>query len=92
MLAGCQLGLEFGLEHAVGVFDARMTRVYKGIGWAPTITGSRGTGREKICAGLWEFSADIRDSVAAKAGITAELGKEWFDASFSPAPIKRLAA
>ncbi len=33
MLAGAELGRRFHLAHAVGVFDARMIRIYKLLGW-----------------------------------------------------------
>lgn len=92
MLAGCRLGIEFGLEHSVGVFDARMERVYRGIGWAPTVIGSRGTGKEKICAGLWAFSPAIEAEIAEKAGIDQALGKTWFNLAFGPKTGTAVAA
>ena len=42
MLAGLELGLAFHLSHAVGVFDARMVRIYRRLGWGPTILGENG--------------------------------------------------
>ena len=82
MLAGCRLGLEFGLENAVGVFDARMVRVYSGIGWVPTVIGCRGEGREKICAGLWGFTDEIEAKIAEKSGLDRDLATAWFGAAF----------
>ena len=86
MLAGCEIGLRFGLRHAVGVFDPRMVRIYRSLGWAPEILGSVGQGREKICVGLWEFSPETRETLAAKAGVTVAQSDAWFRQSFA-APV-----
>lgn len=87
MLAGCEIGLNFGLKHAVGVFDPRMVRIYRSLGWAPEILGSMGEGRGKICVGLWEFDQETRATLARKAGVTPYQSSVWFNASFyRPAP------
>lgn len=82
MLAGCEIGLNFGLKHAVGVFDPRMVRIYRTLGWSPEIRGSVGAGREKICVGLWEFDTVTRDTLAEKAGVTPYQSSTWFRMSF----------
>lgn len=86
MLAGCEIGLNFGLKHAVGVFDPRMVRIYRGLGWAPEILGSMGEGRGKICVGLWEFDRATRDTLAKKAGVSPYQSAAWFRMSFG-APV-----
>jgi len=91
MLAGQELGLRFGLKRALGVYDVRMTRIYKGIGWEPAFIGAQGDGRDKICLGLWPFGADIRANIAAKIGLPADAVAPWFDAAF-PESIKPAAA
>jgi acyl homoserine lactone synthase len=82
MLAGCEIGLRFGLKHAVGVFDPRMVRIYRTLGWAPEVLGSHGVGRSKICVGLWEFSDATRALLAQKAGVSTEQSADWFQQSF----------
>ena len=82
MLAGCEMGLRFGLEHSVGVFDARMVRIYRRIGWSPEIIGSAGTGRAEISVGLWEYSGAKKQELCAKFAIPAPAVENWFDASF----------
>lgn len=82
MLAGCEMGLRFGLEHSVGVFDARMIRIYRSIGWSPEVVGSAGEGRDRISVGLWEFSEAAKLSVAAKARISPRDAEAWFRTSF----------
>ncbi len=87
MLAGGEVMQNFGMKHFVGVFDARMVRIYRMIGASPEVLGSTGDGREKISVGLWSFTDEARMRVAQKAGISAALSKLWFERSFgSDAP------
>ena len=86
MLAGGEVMKGFGVEHYVGVFDARMVRIYKRIGASPEVLGSQGEGRERISVGLWEFSAQAQARVAASAGIAPEQSRGWFEAAFG-APV-----
>lgn len=82
MLAGCEIGLTFGLKHAVGVFDARMVRIYRHLGWSPEILGSRGEGRSRVSVGLWSFSEQTRRALAMKAGIEPRMSSLWIDRAF----------
>ena len=91
MLAGLELGLGQGLDHAVGVFDARMVRVYRGLGWEPEVLGTQGTGREAISVGLWEFAPRFRPALLARAGLTDELVRHWYARAFGN-PATALAA
>ncbi|RMD88861.1 MAG: autoinducer synthase [Alphaproteobacteria bacterium] len=87
MLGGLELGLGFHLAHSVGVFDARMTRVYRRLGWEPTVIGSAGEGRAAVSVGLWEFDAALRSRLAARGGVSAELSRRWFAQDLAtPAP------
>lgn len=81
MLAGCQIGLSQGLEKAVAVFDPRMVRIYRQLGWSPTVLGTIGEGRQKICAGTWDFSREIQASMAAQAGVCVALSELWYQRS-----------
>ena len=82
MLAGGEVMSGFGVEHYVGVFDARMVRIYRMIGSSPEILGSQGTGRDRISVGLWSFSEEARSMVGARAGIPLETSRLWFDMAF----------
>lgn len=82
MLAGCELGVRFGLDSSVGVFDARMVHIYRRIGWAPEILGTRGEGKDAISVGLWEINEESKAQICAKSGIRAEEAEAWFEASF----------
>ncbi len=92
MLAGCEIGLNFGLRHAVGVFDRRMVRIYRNLGWSPEILGSSGVGRNKISVGLWEFSDAVRRELAQKSGISLELSSLWFNRTFETAALQEACA
>ncbi len=82
MLGGGEVMQNFGVEHFVGVFDARMVRIYRMIGASPEVLGSTGSGREQISVGLWHF--DDRDAalVAERAGVSQHLSRQWFDRAF----------
>lgn len=82
MLAGGEVMRNFGVEHFVGVFDARMVRIYRRIGAEPEVLGSVGEGRARIAVGLWEFSAEAQSRVARAAGITPDMSRRWFERSF----------
>ncbi|WP_172330512.1 acyl-homoserine-lactone synthase [Mangrovicoccus sp. HB161399] len=78
MLGGAELGLGRGLDFSVGVFDARMVRIYGRLGWSPAILGSTGEGRDAISAGLWHYSEEVADRLAAKAGIARARSRSWY--------------
>jgi len=82
MLAGGELMRGLGIQHFLGVFDARMVRIYRHIGSSPEVLGSEGTGIDKISVGLWDFTPEAQMRVAARAGISAEVSKHWFNRFF----------
>ena len=90
MLAGGEVMENFGVKHFVGVFDARMVRIYRMIGASPEILGSEGAGREKISVGLWSFTDSARARVAHKAGVSEILSRQWFERSFG-SDVQKLA-
>ena len=81
----------FGLTHLLGVFDARMARIYTVIGAAPEVLRSSGEGREKTSVGLWSFRAEDRMKVLRRAGVSSALSEHWFARSFGH-PIRREVA
>lgn len=82
MLAGGEVMQAFGLAHFVGVFDARMVRIYRRIGSEPEVLGAQGEGRARIAVGLWEFDAKAQTRVARSAGVTPDMSRRWFEMSF----------
>ncbi len=88
MLAGGELMRAFDLTHLLGVFDARMVRIYNMIGAAPVVLGSSGKGRDKISVGLWAFRHSDRSVVLRRAGVSSDASEHWFKRSFGHA-IKR---
>jgi acyl homoserine lactone synthase len=79
MLGGLDLGLRFGLSHAVGVFDARMVRVYRALGWSPAVMGTEGD----VSVGLWAFEPERRAGLLRKAGVSAEVADWWLRRAFA---------
>lgn len=93
LLAGCEMGLRFGLDQALGIFDARMPRIYGRIGWSPDVIGTEANGREAISVGLWNITEEARDEMARRASLPLSLVAHWFDASFNAnAPEEEAAA
>ena len=92
MLAGGEVMTGFGVEHYVGVFDARMVRIYRMIGSSPEVMGSVGEGRDRISVGLWSFSDEAREAVGKRAGIPLETSRMWFDMAFgsTASPVNSL--
>ena len=82
MLAGCQMGLRFGLESSVGVFDPRMVRIYRRIGWEPEVLGTAGDGRDRISLGLWHITEEARDRMCDRLDMCPTVPDTWFDTSF----------
>jgi len=91
MLAGGEIMEGFGIEHFVGVFDARMVRIYRMIGSSPDVLGSDGEGRDQISVGLWHFASEAKEKVAAKAGLSPQISKLWFDRAFGQKQQPQLA-
>lgn len=90
MLGGGEILHRFGIAHFVGVFDARMVRIYRMIGACPEIIGTQGTGRDAISVGLWAFSPQAQARVTRRAGLSLAISDLWFRRSFN-APQQGLA-
>ena len=82
MLAGGELMRHFKLTHLLGVFDARMIRIYRMIGASPEVLGSSGEGRDQISVGLWGYSHTDRAKVLLRAGVSSDASEHWFRRSF----------
>jgi acyl homoserine lactone synthase len=81
LLGGLELGLRFGLSHAVGVFDTPMVRVYRALGWSPAVLGTA----DGVSAGLWSFRPEERAGLCRKAGVSPELSSWWARRAFGAA-------
>ncbi|MEL6609690.1 MAG: acyl-homoserine-lactone synthase [Pseudomonadota bacterium] len=92
MLAGGEVLQGFDLMSYVGVFDARMVRIYSRIGSSPEVLGAEGTGRAKISVGLWGFDTDAQARVARQAGLSPTVARHWFDRAFGHTMQRRAAA
>lgn len=86
MLGGVEVGLWFSLSQVVGVFDARMVRIYRRLGWGPTVLGEKGQGRDKVSLGVWQFSAEIHRNLLQKSGISKAQSRRWLRCSLEEQP------
>ena len=91
LLAVIEVGRNFHLTDVAGVFDARMVRIYRRIGWEPTVLGTKGTGKEAISVGLWDVSAPVREKLLRRTGVSDEVSRNWFDRSFGAVNRPQLA-
>lgn len=91
MLAGGELMRAFSLTHLLGVFDARMVRIYRMIGASPEVLGSTGEGRDQISVGLWAYREEDRDKVLHRAGLSSAVSEAWFNHSFGYSVQRRQA-
>ncbi len=94
LLLGClEAAIRFGVDQAVGVFDARMPRIYGRIGHSPEVIGTSGTGRDAISVGIWTVSEETRADICRRSGISLEELAGWFDSCFGASmPEERAAA
>ena len=91
MLGGGEVMQGFGVTRFVGVFDARMVRIYRRVGSSPKVLGSAGTGRDQISVGLWNYDANDRLKVLARAGVSSALSQHWYRRAFGVNPAKQAA-
>lgn len=93
-LGAGELMAAFRLEHFVGVFDARMERIYARMGLEPEVLGRRGEGRAAIGVGLWEMRAEAFAPTLAKVGVSRETSRGWLRYSLAQGtgPVPALAA
>jgi N-acyl-L-homoserine lactone synthetase len=87
MMAGCAMGLRFGLSHAVGIFDGRMVPVYRRLGWVPEILGRQGSGRDSVSTGLWAFERAALRRMARRSGLAEAQVQGWLEESFALRPV-----
>jgi len=78
MLGGGEVLRGLGLRHYIGVFDARMERIYRFIGSSPVVLGREGTGRGRISAGLWGLADTDRARVAHRARLSTDISELWY--------------
>lgn len=81
ILGGTEFMRGQGVSHYAGVFDRRMVKIYRRLGFSPEIIGSQGEGRARICLGLWTYTEEVYRTVREKAGISARRSRHWYNLS-----------
>lgn len=71
LLGTIQFGLENGVRHITGVYEASMTRLYRRCGLSNVeIARHRTDAHGVVCVGLWELSESLESSVIAATGLS----------------------
>lgn len=86
VVAAGELMDEFALEHFVGVFFDKMERVFALSHIKADILGvsaDADAAGDRIAVGTWEITDDCLTRNLARIGVTRDVSKEWFRASFS---------
>ena len=81
-----------GLAHYVGVFDARMERIYRHYRVDPEVIGSAGEGPQRIGVGLWAPREAAWAPTLARLGIDRATSLRWVAQSFGAATALAAAA
>ena len=76
-LGAGELMAAFHLGHFVGVFDARMERIYARMGLKPEVLGRQGEGRDAVGVGLWSMHEEAFAPTLAKVGAARETSRGW---------------
>lgn len=87
-LGAGELMAAFGLEHFVGVFDARMERIYGRMGLCPEVLGRAGEGREAIGIGLWSMREEMFAPMGARAGVSRAQSRQWLARDLAVRPAE----
>ena len=89
-LGAGELMQAFHLRHYVGVFDARMQRIYRLMGLEPEVIGAAGEGRGRIAVGLWSMREEAFAPTLARLGLSRATSRAWLRSSLAeragPAP------
>ncbi len=70
MQGGCELAMQAGVTHIVGVFDRAMQRIYERAGWTPDVVGtSTRLESGRIHVGVWDVDAASLTSMRLRSGL-----------------------
>ena len=87
MLGGGEVMRHFAIRHFLGVFDARMVRIYRQIGTSPKLLGTDKSGPSPISAGLWTYDPLDRLRILHRVGISAAISERWVARSLGAQPL-----
>lgn len=59
----CELALNCGIDHIVGIYEAHMTRIYRRIGWSPSPLAVSNSQFGRLFAGIWDVSTAALDEM-----------------------------
>ncbi|MEM9715176.1 MAG: acyl-homoserine-lactone synthase [Pseudomonadota bacterium] len=77
LLAGQALGLAQGLQSSLGIYDLRMERVYRRLGWSPEKLSEADDPSGRVALGAWHFSKDRLLRLSSVCGISPKAAMLW---------------
>lgn len=81
MLGAAELMAHLGQRHIVGIFDARMARLYRSIGIHLKVIAWRAKGRRALCLGLWSVDLATTQKLARQSRLTLAQVTMWRERS-----------
>ena len=67
----CDLALQSGIDQIVGLYDQRMVRIYRRIGWSPSPLATTERATERLTVGIWDVSAQALQRMQARLDFDA---------------------
>ncbi len=87
-LGAGELMAAYKLKHYVGVFDAKMQRIYRLMGLEPEVIGMDGEGRDAIGVGLWSMDESAFAPTVKRVGVSRETSRGWLRYSLAGKPAR----
>lgn len=76
-LGAGELMAHMKIQHYVGVFDARMERIYRLMGLEPEVLGREGEGKDAIGVGLWQMHEEAFEPTLKRVGVDRATSLGW---------------
>lgn len=87
LLAGQRLGIAQGLAGAWGIYDVKMHRIYRRLGWSPQKISEMDDPSGRIALGCWRFSKAHLGRLHHVAGLGTRASRFWIDRASCDVPI-----
>ncbi len=70
----CELAMQSGIEQIIGLYDDRMTQVYRRIGWSPVPLATSRPELGKLVVGIWDVSREALSEMKTRANGASNQG------------------
>jgi N-acyl-L-homoserine lactone synthetase len=75
LLGSALFGLRLNLDAAVAIYDAKMQKVYRSLGWSPATLAESGQGPNALILGAWYFNLHVTKALSERSGIPQQFVK-----------------